>query len=344
MPLNTTVSLSNFVLPFHRLITQRYQQATNSRCRASKLFMNYHLTLICICAPLVLLDPCLPIATQLIQGGQDASATDGEATDSVDTLTVSYTNDLSTRSFVVWFAIGSPFNDTFDLFRFTLRSMGHSSAHPTETLVTNFTLLTGEENRLRLFKLDSGQYDVCIDFRSNSSNFVYRPRDGCVTFRVGEGLARAAESNSLPLVVALVVAAAIFFLAGVIVTFVKKRLLIYRQPSATPDNLPPETRVRKLFHRHLDRPHLSRFHLFKHRRGSRYILPSEELEMRYLQSLVDLAGNTSDPSEPLSVVELLVGSMACRVHPLLTARPSSATPTSQPATDEHEMIEVISHG
>ena len=275
--------------------------------------MNYHFTFICLYAPFVLLNACVPIETQLIQADQDVSAADDRSSDAADTLLVGYTNDLSTRSFVVWFTSGSPFNETFDLFRFTLRSMSHSSAHATERLVTNFTTLTGEENRLRLFKLDSGQYDVCIDFRLNTSSFVYRPRDGCVTIRVGEGLTRASESSSLPLVVALVVAAAIFFLAGVIVTFAKKRLVKYRPPSATPDQLPPETQVNTLFQRHIDRPHRSRFHLFKHRRGSRYILPSEELEMRYLPSFVELAGDTLDPSE------------------------------SSSAVDEHEMIEVISH-
>jgi len=126
-----------------------------------------------------------------------------------------YSNNIENRSIFVWFTIEKSLNQTFDFYRFVQRE-DNSIQH-----LTNFTSLIDRNNSLRMLNIDTGEYEICIEFQSISLMFIYQPRDGCLRISIGKSTFESFHQNSISLLVTLASVIVLFFLLGLIVQWVK---------------------------------------------------------------------------------------------------------------------------
>lgn len=212
---------------------------------------------------------------------------------SANNFTVCYLNDIESQSIVVWFINGKIVNETFDYYRFVLRSIDNSiSSNIIIKSLTNFTKLIDFKNSLRMFNLESSQYEVCIEFQSNFSRFVYQPRDGCISIPIGELSHQSFKQCSTALPIALASGIVLFFILGLIVQWAKKK----RQNNNNGDDN-NETRlrsssilstislrqqsdrvIRNLFHRYIDQPRSSRLRQWARSRAFRHRILTQDHE------------------------------------------------------------------
>ena len=210
---------------------------------------------------------------------------------SINPFDVCYLNDISDNSIVVWFTIEESLNDTFDFYRFILRSSDKSlSSNGIIKLLTNFTELIDLKNSLRIFNLNSNEYDVCIEFDSNRTKFIYQPRDGCISIEIGKSSHETLKHTPGTLLIALAVAIILFFILGLVVQWAKGK---YQKKQLDDDK--PRTRsssilsaitskeqrdrfVRNLFHRHIDQPRASRMRQWARSRAFRHRVSTPEHE------------------------------------------------------------------
>ena len=212
---------------------------------------------------------------------------------SINHLKLCYTNHPEDRLTFVWFSVGKSLNDTFDLYRFTFR-MHESSIESRSTikLLTNFTELIDANNSLRMYNLDTGQYEVCIEFHSETPVFIYQPRDGCITIDIGRSQIKTFAHDSTQMLVALACGIVIFFVLGLVVQWTKDR----RQKRLSEETDQPRSLssrilstkslkqqrdrlVKNLFQQQLDEPQVSRIRQWARDQASRHRASTHELDL-----------------------------------------------------------------
>jgi len=238
-------------------------------------------------------------------------------------LKVCYFNDIQDRSILVWFTIEKSLNDTFDFYRFILRSMDNplSTTVIIETL-TNFTKLIDFNNSLRMFNLDSGYYEVCIEFQTNSSPFIYQLRDGCISIEVGKSSHESFTQSPTPLMIALASSIAGFFILGLVVQWGKGKRQKKLQDDVKKPQSPSSTiissislkekhdrLIRNFFHRHLDQPRPSRMRQWARNRAFRHRISVQEQEFEIPKSLQKwnqyFSTSTHESSQPQFQIEII---------------------------------------
>jgi hypothetical protein len=251
-----------------------------------------HLSIVYFLIHLLLLIQCEIVQTETIKNSEKTCGENRLQTVSDDHLQVCYLNDmLRNNSILVWFTIGRSLKDLFDLYRFVLQpTEGSLSTSNTPEILTNFTQLIDLNNSLRMYKLDSGEYEVCIEFQSNSTPFIFRLRDGCISIQIGESSDKSFNPSPTPLLVALAIAIVLFFILGLVVQWIKgKRQKKYQDENKTRERSATvlstgalkEQRdrvIRKLFHRHIDEPRPSRMRQWARNRAFRHRISTPEQE------------------------------------------------------------------
>jgi hypothetical protein len=257
-----------------------------------------HLSIIFIVINFYILTKCAIVQTRRVDNRKEICIENQFQTLSMNHLKVCYLNDIEHHSILVWFTIGKSLNDTFDFYRFILRSIDDllSSNIIIETL-TNFTKLVDFNNSLRIFNLDSGQYEVCIEFQSNFSAFIYQPRDGCISIQIGKFYHGSFKQCSIPLLITLASCIVLFFILGLVVQWAK----VKHQKKQNDDDNNSKVRsrtlstlslkqqrdrlVRNFFHRHIDQPRPSRIRQWARNRAFRHRISPQEHEFEKPKSL-----------------------------------------------------------
>lgn len=188
-----------------------------------------------------------------------------------DILNVCAEHYVEDRSVLVRFTLNNDLNSTFNQFRFVLRLRDNAISHGQYLKnITNFERFD-QENSVRLKNLDAGIYEICVEFRQNRSNFIYEPRDGCVTIQIGHVNDRAFDESSVPILIILGISILIFFVLGLTIPPLKKRR--DQRRNTLPGTPPHRTRefVRSLFKQHFEDQgqstslrHWMRVRIFRH--------------------------------------------------------------------------------
>jgi hypothetical protein len=290
-----------------------------------------HLCIIFININLILLIKCPIVQSQKLKTSKEICI----EVHSHNHLQVCYFNDISNHSSLVWFTIEKPLNGTFDSYRFIIRSIDNLllSCVIIETL-TNFTKLVDFNNSLRIFNLDSGQYEVCIEFQSNATAFIYQPRDGCIPIRIGKSLQDSFKQSSTPLLIALASGIVLFFILGLVVQrFKAKRRKQYQdedKPRSRSSSILSSISLRQqrdrlariLFHRHIDQPRNSTMRQWARIRAFRHRTLTQEQEFERPKSLrrwsKRLFTSPDQSSQPRSRAETISQNRIPSSEPILT--------------------------
>ncbi|CAF1049002.1 unnamed protein product [Rotaria sp. Silwood1] len=205
-----------------------------------------------------------------MKSNQDISINDYNQTSSTNPLQVYYSNDIQNQSIIVWFTIERSLNNMFDSFRFILRSIdSFSLSNIIIRTLTNFTKLVDFNNSLRIFNLETGQYEVCIEFQMDSTRFIYEPRDGCIPMRIGKSSFELLTPSPAPLLITLACSIVIFFILGLVVQWAKEKRRRKRQDSQSTRSRSSsflssislkqqrDRLIKNLFHRHIEQPEVS---------------------------------------------------------------------------------------
>lgn len=258
--------------------------------------MFQHLSRLLVISSFLSLIECLIVPTLRVRDSQQICLQDQLRPRSTPFLTMCYVNNIRLRSMFIWFTTpGGMINNRFSFYRFVLRSIDELSLAAAYTIqLTNFTELVDTNNSLRLLNLDSGQYEICLEFYSNASWFVYQPRDGCITVRIGESSHASFRQSSTELFITLTMTITLFFILGLVVQWRKsKRIALdqHQQPPAVPraraSSLLSTTSlkkqrdriVRKLFRRHMDQPGASRMRQWARNRAFRHRISTQEQDL-----------------------------------------------------------------
>ncbi len=261
-----------------------------------------YLVLIFISSHCLLLTTCLIIHTQRAKENEEICVKNNFPTISINNLHVCYINNNRDHSILVWFRINKILFNLFHFYRFILRSIDEASLSTINIhMLTNFTELIDLNNSLRIFNLDSGQYEICLDFQSNVTKYIYSPRNGCISIRLGEFLHRSFRQSSTQLFIALVTGIILFLILGLVVQWIKttkiqKQLSNENKTKSSEEN--PEQRsrsssilstvplrkqrdriARKLFRRHIDQPDPSRLRQWARNRAFRHRISTQEQEI-----------------------------------------------------------------
>jgi hypothetical protein len=156
-------------------------------------------------------------------------------------------------------------------------------------MLTNFTELIDLNNSLQILNLDSGQYEICIDFQSNSTSYIYSPRYGCIPIRIGKLLHGSFKQSSTQLLIALTTGIILFLIVCHIVQSLKKTKQLskdkqqFRSSSILLTTSLKKQRdgiVRKLFRRHMDQSNNSRMQQWARNRAFRHRISTQEQEIQ----------------------------------------------------------------
>jgi hypothetical protein len=229
-----------------------------------------------------MINKCLRSQTHKTNKTQEICVENQFPTNSINYLNICYLNDIEEHCINVWFTIGRSLNDTFDYYRFTLRSIDHALlSHKVIETLTNFTKLMDLNNSLRMFNLGTGEYEVCVEFQSDFPQFIYQPRDGCISIVIGHVIHHIFEQNSTPLLIILAITIVIFFVLGLVVQSVKKK----RQKRLQKDEneIPSseqhrENLIKIFFRRYIDQPRTSRLRQWARNQAFRHRISNEEQE------------------------------------------------------------------
>lgn len=228
------------------------------------------------------------VHVQCVRDGEQVCAKNQSALVNETNLKLCYVNNVRDRYIDVWFTIGEYFNSTFSEYRFVILSSESALLHNEYVEhESNFSTLADFNETLRIKQLETGQYKVCVDFRTESSEFIYEPRDACVLIRIGEISHRAFDKSAIAISVTLVVAIVIFFTLGLLVPSVKKRRDARRAAeerlpvgSGSTNTLDRRSRVAKrLFSRHVEEGSRSRLHQWARTRASRHMIAPDDDEI-----------------------------------------------------------------
>ncbi|CAF2867117.1 unnamed protein product [Rotaria sp. Silwood2] len=236
---------------------------------------------------------CRIAETYKIKNSQEISINDHSRISSNDQLHICYLNDIQNQSILVWFTIEKSLYYMFDSYRFILRLIDDFSlSNVIIGILTNFTELTDFNNSLRIFNLDSGLYEVCIEFQMNFTSLIYQPRDGCVSMRIGKSPFDSLNPKPAPLLVALACGIVVFFILGLVVQWAKenrRRNLQNNHKSRSRSSSFLSTSsvkqqrdhlIRNLFRRHIDKPEASYMRQWARDLTSRHRIPTEKQHVK----------------------------------------------------------------
>ncbi|CAF3200130.1 unnamed protein product [Rotaria socialis] len=252
---------------------------------------------------------CQTVRTNRMKNSQETCFGSHGRTNSTHHLQICYFYDLRSPLTLIWFTIEKRLSDIFDAYRFILRTTdGVVQSNEIIQILTNFTELIDYNNSLRIFNLNSGVYEVCIELYMNSTRFIYQPRDGCAPIRTGKLSPEPLKANSMPLLVALASGIVMFFILGLVVQWVQARYRRQHQhddkPRArsssglsTTSLKQKRDRLLSLFHRRIDKPNASwmrqwaRAVAFRHRISTQQKLfkrtDSSQNTNEYLRTTID---------------------------------------------------------
>ncbi|CAF0929132.1 unnamed protein product [Rotaria sordida] len=205
-----------------------------------------------------------------MKDNQEVCIYDDIRTNITNQLQICYLNHIQNHSILVWFTIERSLHNLFDSYRFILYSIDNIllSNFIVSTL-TNFTKLIDRNNSLRMSNLDSGQYEVCVEFQMNFTTYIYQPRDACIPIRIGKAALGSLKPNPEPLLIVLACAIVIFFILGLVVQWGKEKRRRNNQDNdksrsrsssilSTLSLKPQRDRLAKLlFQRHVDQSQVS---------------------------------------------------------------------------------------
>ena len=219
-------------------------------------------------------------------------------------LRVCYLNNNRNRSILVWFIIDNTLLDLFHLYRFILRSIDEISLSTRNIhILTNFTELIDLNNSLRILNLDTGQYEICIDFQSNITSYIYSPRNSCIPIRIGELLHRSFKQSSIQLFIALISGIILFLILGLVVQWIKTKRIENQQDDKKIKEDPEQRSrnssilstvslkkqrdriVRKLFRNHIDQLDDSQMRQWARNRAFRHRISTQEQEIQCTRTI-----------------------------------------------------------
>lgn len=201
-----------------------------------------------------------------------------------------YMCNVRLRSLVIWFTTPSLFFETFQFYRFILRSIDESSLTTIDRYVlTNYTELVDRNNTLRLYDLEAGQYELCLEFQSNETWFSYQNSDHCLSFRLGHLSHHSFQRSSTELLLTLIMSISLFFVLGLVVQCSKSRRNVQQGPStprARASSLlstvslkkQRERIVRKLFRRHMDQSEDTQLRQWARNRAFRHRISTQDTQ------------------------------------------------------------------
>ncbi|CAF0890165.1 unnamed protein product [Adineta steineri] len=249
--------------------------------------LNYS-SIIFISIYLLLLIKCHTVQSRKLKGDKEHCTTNRSNTH----FQVCHLHEIPNYSDLIWFTIESSLQDTFDSFRFILRPIEDILISDVNIeILTNFTQLIDFNNSLRIYNLDKGLYEVCVEFQSNiTTTFIYKPRDGCISLRVGSSLHESFKQSSTPLLIALASGIVLFFILGLVVQRVKAKRAKQDQNDTTQRSRSStilstislkqqrDRLVRNLFHHHFEQPRVSRMRQWARSRAFRHRISIQEQE------------------------------------------------------------------
>ncbi|CAF2077685.1 unnamed protein product [Rotaria magnacalcarata] len=253
--------------------------------------MHNHLFTILIRSHFLLLSTCLIIHEHRVKDSEETCLDNYFRSITTNYLRPCYTYNYRDRSIFVWFTIEQSLFQIFHGYRFVLRSIDEISLSTISVhILTNFTQLIDTNNTLHILNLDPGLYEVCIDFQSYSTFYIYSPRNGCVFIRRNELLNSSFKQNSTRLVMASIIGIVLFL----IVTICFQLIKLYRREKDDSEHRIKRSMMlsskkqrnhllRKLFRRHInDQPDSSRLRQWIPNRVVRNCFsikkPSEQIE------------------------------------------------------------------
>jgi len=252
--------------------------------------MNNYLFLILLSNSLFLLTTCLVIPTQRTKDNEEICIKNHFRSISTNNLRLCYINNNRDRSIIIWFTIEKSLSNIFHFYRFILRSIDEITLSTINIyMLTNFTELIDLNNSLQILNLDSGQYEICIDFQSNSTSYIYSPRYGCIPIRIGKLLHGSFKQSSTQLLIALTTGIILFLIVCHIVQSLKKTKQLskdkqqFRSSSILLTTSLKKQRdgiVRKLFRRHMDQSNNSRMQQWARNRAFRHRISTQEQEIQ----------------------------------------------------------------
>lgn len=185
--------------------------------------MYNHLYIILIFSNFILLTTCLIIHKQRTKDREEICVKNQFRTITPNYLRLCYINNHRDHSILVWFTIDETLLNIFHAYRFVLRSIDELSLATTNIHnLTNFTKLIDLNNSLHVLNLDLGQYEICVDFQSTSTSYIYSPRTGCITIRNGDLINRSFK-QSTQLFIALITVILCFLIIGIIIEWMKEK-------------------------------------------------------------------------------------------------------------------------
>ncbi|CAF3225833.1 unnamed protein product [Rotaria socialis] len=184
--------------------------------------MYIHLFAILIGSNLLLLSTCLIIHKHRVKDSEETCLDNYFRSITTNYLRPCYIDNYRDRSIFVWFTIEQSLFHIFRGYRFVLRSIDEISLSTINVhILTNFTQLIDANNSLHILNLDPGLYEVCVDFQSYSTSYIYSPRNGCVFIRRTELLNSSFKQNSTQLVMASIVGIILFLIVTVCFQLIK---------------------------------------------------------------------------------------------------------------------------
>jgi len=229
------------------------------------MIINYFF-LILISNNIFLITNCLIIHTQRSKDNEEICIKNHFHSISTNNLRVCYTNNNHDHSILIWFTIDKSLSNIFHFYRFILRSIDEISLSTINIyMLTNFTELIDLNNSLHILNLNSGQYEICIDFQINSTSYIYSPRYGCIPIRIGKLLHGSFKQSSTQLLIALTTGIILFLIICHIVQSLKKQR---------------DGFVRKLFRRHIDQSNNSRMQQWARNQAFRHRISTQEQEIQ----------------------------------------------------------------
>ncbi|CAF0940387.1 unnamed protein product [Adineta ricciae] len=237
---------------------------------------------------------CLIIHTQRTKDNEEICVQNHFESQTNDHLLVCHINNNRDRSILIWFKIDPTLFNFFHFYRFILRTVDEISLSTNHIhLLTNFTELVDQNNSLRILNLNSGQYEICLDFQSNNTTYIYSPRNACIAIRIGELLHRSFKQSSIQLFIALITGIILFLLLGLVVQHVKsKQIERTDSEQIVTDNKKkqsPQERSRsssilssvistkqRLFRRYIDQPDPSQIRQWARNRAFRHRISTQD--------------------------------------------------------------------
>lgn len=213
---------------------------------------------------------CLIIYKPRLKENQEICLKNHFQSISTSNLRICYRNNKHDQSLTISFTIDQRLYEIFHFYRFILRSIDDRSLATINIYkLTNFTELNDYNNSLTIFNLNSGQYEICIDFQMNSTAYIYSPRYSCIPIQLGEFLHGTFKQSSTELLIALTFGIIIFLIFCYIIHSKNAQEFSSMQPQR--DGL-----IRKIFRRHIDQTTDSQMKQWARNRAFRHRISSTQ--------------------------------------------------------------------